>query len=423
MKATVEPGRPEGVVTAPPSKSITQRACAAALLHHGNTVIHNAGSSLDEQAALRIIKQLGATVVREDGNIRIMSHGVNPVSDTIDCGESGLAARLFIPIAALSDKPITVSGSGTLLQRPLGLLDGILPELHVQMAGTNGHLPVLIRGPLVPRDISIDGSESSQFISGILFALCYAQQTPLLTLNVTDPKSTPYLDLTIDVLRKAGYHIEHDRYETFRLHQVAQRPTELELEVEADWSGAAAMLVAGALAGEVTVKEMHPDSRQADKAVLSVLENVGASVTWQGNSVTASRANLMSFEFDATDCPDLFPVLAILAACCRGESYIKGVHRLFTKESNRAESISEMLENFDVPYSIEDDTLAITGVKRLSGTIIDAHNDHRIVMAAAIGALRAGSRVDIVGAEAVNKSYPAFFNDLVLCGAKCNFSS
>jgi 3-phosphoshikimate 1-carboxyvinyltransferase len=130
---------------------------------------------------------------------------------------------------------------------------------------------------------------------------------------------------------------------------------------------------------------------------------------------------MVSFEFDATDCPDLFPVLSVLAACCRGESYIRGVHRLFTKESNRAESIGEMLENFDVPYAIEDDTLAITGVKKLRGTVIDAHNDHRIAMAAAIGALRAGSRVDIVGAEAVNKSYPAFFNDLQLCGARCNF--
>jgi 3-phosphoshikimate 1-carboxyvinyltransferase len=145
----------------------------------------------------------------------------------------------------------------------------------------------------------------------------------------------------------------------------------------------------------------------------------GAGIEQGENSVTVKKAQLKGFELDATHSPDLFPILAILAACCQGESYINGIHRLHHKESNRVESIAEMLQNFDVPFSLEGDSFCITGVKKLQGTVIDSYSDHRIVMAAAIGALRANGPVDILEAESVNKSYPGFFSSLSLCGINC----
>ena len=413
MKATINPGSIRGTLIAPPSKSMTQRAYAGALIHKGTTTIHCKGNSEDEQAVLGIIKQLGARIKDQKDNIIIIeSNGVVPVSDTLHCRESGLAARLFMPIAALSEKDITITGEGSLMGRPMGLYTGLLPELNVII--TNGHLPVHVKGPLEAADIIIDGSDSSQFLSGILFAFCAAQTKPLITIGVHDLKSKPYVDMTIAVLHKFGYNVSHMDYHTFYLQRNEEKlPSDaLDITIDGDWSSAAFLLVAGAIAGEITITGLIDNQLQADSGILKVLKEAGAEIKQDEGSITVKQNHLRAFEFDATDCPDLFPVLAILAACCRGESYIKGVHRLFNKESNRAESIGEMLENFDVPYSMEDDSFCITGVRKLQGTVINGHNDHRIVMAAAIGALRASGPVDITGAEAVNKSYPGFFEDL-----------
>jgi 3-phosphoshikimate 1-carboxyvinyltransferase len=424
MKATIEPGFISGNISVPPSKSMTQRAFAGALLHKGKTIIHNSGNSEDELAALDIIQQLGAKVIADSrGFIEIESNGVIPVSDTINCGESGLAARLFIPIAALSNTPITITGTGSLLYRPMGLYTGLLPELNVTISNTGGHLPVHIKGPLIPLDIAIDGSDSSQFLSGILFAFCYAQAQLLITIKVHELKSKPYIDMTLDVLKKFGHSVSHNDYTEFYLHSTSQKIDDkvIDITIDGDWSSAAFFLVAGAIAGEFVVSGLTDNQLQADSALLTVLKEVGAEVSVTDNIVTVRKDRLFAFEFDATDCPDLFPILAILAACCKGESYIKGVHRLFSKESNRAESISEMLENFGVSFSLEDDSLCITGGWQLQGTVIDSYHDHRIAMAAAIGALKANGPVDILHAEAVSKSYPEFFKTLALCGGKCNF--
>ncbi len=422
MKATIEPSAVSGSVTAPPSKSMTQRAYAAALLHKGRTVIHGAGTSDDERAAYEVIQQLGArTTARTAEQTDMISEGVLPESQVINCGESGLAARLFTPIAAISGDKITIEGTGSLLSRPMQGFDEVLSGLGVTINGFNGYLPLTIQGPLQARSVHVDASSGSQFLSGILFALSGAIREPV-TITVTDLKSKPYIDMTLDVLRHFGKPIKHDNYCRFDIDPALfTQKGDVEITVEADWSSAAGLLVAGAIAGNVTVRGLNSMSAQADRAILDVLKMAGAAVTIKGDEVSVQKSELQAFEFDATDCPDLFPILAIFAACCEGESYIKGVHRLYHKESNRAESITEMLMNFDVPFSVEDDSLCINGVDELQGTVIESFNDHRIVMAAAVGALRAGSRVDIMDADAVSKSYPDFFKDLVLCGGKCIF--
>ena len=242
-----------------------------------------------------------------------------------------------------------------------------------------------------------------------------------MVITVSDLTSKPYIDLTLDVLSQFGKHISHNNYKEFRIDPSLFRIIDVvEIRIEADWSSAAALLVAGAIGGSVTIENLRLDSTQSDKVILDVLRSAGAEIIIEERTITVKCAPLRAFEFDATHCPDLFPVLAILAACCNGESTISGVHRLFNKESNRAESISEMLENFAVPFSLEDDSLCITGVRKLQGTVIDAYHDHRIVMAAAVGALRASGPVDILHAGAVNKSYPGFFDDLIACGVRCS---
>ena len=428
MQATIKPGNISGSVAAPASKSITQRVYAGALLRSGKTLVQGAGSSGDELAALGVIKALGAAVSAADGVQTIISNGIDKQTGVlhhnataIHCGESGLCARLFMPIAALSDRTITITAEGSLLTRPMHIVAKVLPQLGVAVTTTNGCLPATVSGKLAPGDIAIDGSQGSQFLSGLLFAYCFAHRGAH-TITVQDLKSKPYIDMTLAVLKQFGYTVTHNNYTQFCIgaNDFYKPVDDMVVTVEGDWSSAAYFLVAGAIAGSIKVKGLVNNSVQADSALLPLLQSIGAKVAWEDGMLCVQSSRLRAFDFDATDCPDLFPVLAILAACCEGESSIKGVRRLFHKESNRAESIAEMLENFAVPYAMEDDTLYITGVRKLQGTVIDSYHDHRIAMAAAIGALRAGGPVDILHASAVRKSYPGFFEDLISCGVNCN---
>jgi len=422
MQATINSGNISGSLAAPPSKSATQRAFAGALLHKGKTVINNAGRSQDDVAALGIIQSLGATVVEHSNDVlEITSNGIAPTGPEINCHQSGLCARLFTPIAALASCAITVKGEGSLLHRPMHGFNEVLPLLGVSVSAFNGFLPCTVQGPMQPKSAMMNAESGSQFLSGLLFALSSCAHEPL-SIKVSGLKSKPYIDLTLDMLKRFGKPIAHHDDKEFFIYPAlfTYTPT-VTIDVEADWSSAAYLLVAGAIACSITVSHLNIDSAQADRAILDVLEQTGAHVLINTDGITVTKSRLRAFELDATHCPDLFPVLAILAACCDGESEIKGLHRLFHKESNRAESISEMLENFAVPFSLSDDSLFVTGVRKLQGTVIDSYHDHRIAMAAAIAALRANSPVDIMHAEAVNKSYPGFFDDLISCGVKCTF--
>lgn len=417
MYAIINPGSIDGSIKVPASKSMMQRACAAALLHKGKTVIYNPGKSEDDKAALRIIEQLGATISFKDDAIEIVSAGINPANE-INCGESGLSARLFTPIAAFCNTPTTINGSGSLIKRPMDTIFELLPQLGVSVSTEGNRLPATLQGPLRVQDISIDGSVSSQFLSGLLFAYSYGATSPV-TINVSNLKSKPYIDLTLDVLKQFGKIIRHDNYQSFYIDPANfTSQDEVHITIEGDWSSAAPLMAAAALAGKLKLYGLNPESSQADKAVLEVLQKAYANVIVTEEYIEVKKATpLYPFEFDATHCPDLFPVVAILAACCHGESHIKGVHRLFYKESNRIVSIGDMLQALGAFFSIENDDLVIEGQQRLDYATIDSYRDHRIVMAATAGALRAKGYVVITEAEAVSKSYPDFFADLQSVGA------
>lgn len=399
MQAIVSPGKISGTLTPPASKSLMQRACAAALLHHGHTTIYNYGISEDDKAALRIIEQLGAQVSFAGDSISINSMGIQPITNKIDCGESGLSARLFIPIAALHHRPIQITGHGSLLNRPFDVYADVLPQLGVQVTGSK--LPMTVNGPLQPKDITIDGSVSSQFLSGLLFAFSYSATAPIV-ITVNGLNSKPYIDMTLDVLQRFGKQIHHDNYHKFYINTQTTTSGDIEINIEADWSAAANFIVAKGIGHTISINNLNYDSLQADRAILQV--------------VNEQRT---AFNFDATDCPDLIPILSVYAAYCSGTSTIQGMNRLVHKESNRVESITHMLQALGVSHSLQGNTLEVTGGRPLQSCTVNGYNDHRIVMAAAIAALGAAGDVTINDAQAVAKSYPDFFKHLSSLGAKC----
>lgn len=386
-----------------------QRVCAAAYLHRGRTTILNPGVSEDDRAAIDIIRQLGACVDEEDG-LMVVTGGTNQhLASELNCGESGLSARLFTPIAALHAQPVLISGTGSLPKRPMHFFAEVLPKLGVRLPGFSGHIPFTVQGPLSPGDITVQGALSSQFISGLLFAYT-AAATRKVSICVENPVSTPYIDLSILVLELFGKPIRQTGHHLFEIDPASfSSPEQLTVTVEGDWSSAAFWIAAASLCGSIELKGLAEDSRQADRAIVSLLQSAGADLRWQGGELVVRQAALSGFEADLTDCPDLFPVLAVLAASCKGRSVLKGVQRLAHKESDRAQSISELLSLLQVSHTLEGDLLTIEGKEGFPPFSYSIPHDHRMAMAAALAALKAAGPVSLGNTEAVAKSYPSFW--------------
>ncbi len=402
-----------------------QRACAAALVARGGiSVIHNPGHSNDDKAALDIIRRLGAVIDRDGDSLAIVGNGVYPMSDEINCGESGLSIRMFTPLVALSDKEIIVNGTGSLATRPMDFFDAILPQLGVQVRSQEGKLPLAIKGPLQPKNIEIDGSLSSQFLTGLLMAYAAADAKGV-SIKVKNLKSRPYIDLTLQVMKDFGLKMPQNRnYESFyfapapHTSPVAMR----EYTVEGDWSGGAFLLVAGAVAGDIMVKGLDIYSTQADKAILQALSACGAGLSMQDGLIEVRSMPLKAFHFNATDCPDLFPPLVALAAYCKGTTAIEGVGRLAHKESNRALTLQQEFGKMGVEIVLQDDLMLVKGGGGLNGAEVHSHHDHRIAMACAVAALKAKGSTIIEEANAIDKSYPDFYAHIASLGANVSLN-
>lgn len=417
MIVTIQPSTVSGNINAPTSKSSMQRACAAALLHHGQTTIHNPGKSNDDLAALEVIKNLGASITETENNLVISSNGIRPTSNQMNCGESGLGIRMFAPIAAISNEEIIINGSGSLLTRPMDFFDEIFPKLEINIKSNKGKLPIQIKGPLQPKNITIDGSLSSQFLTGLLMAYGKAATEPV-TINVINLKSKPYIDLTLQVMKDFGYEIINNSYESFLISPVnSKTPTEIQYTVEGDWSGGAFLLVAGAIAGNITVSGLDTYSTQADKAILQALVDCGSTISIQEKQIdialpSVGAEGLKPFHFNATDCPDLFPPLVALAAYCNGTSVIEGVSRLAHKESDRGVTLQEEFGKMGIEIILQDDLMLVKGGTGINSATVHSHHDHRIAMACAVAGLKASGEIIIEEAEAINKSYPNFYEHL-----------
>ncbi len=439
MKVTIQPSTLVGNILAPASKSSMQRACAAALVRKGKSIIHNPGVSNDDKAALSIIKEMGCEWTFENEYLIIDSsnatiHSPNTIHHSpltaINCGESGLSIRMFTPIVALSNQSITINGTGSLLTRPMDFFDEILPLLSVEVKSNAGKLPLEVKGPLQANNISIDGSLSSQFLTGLLMAFSASLQLPPkegeqepVTIKVNNLKSKPYVDLTLEVMKQFGLNVPvNTNYESFTfnnsaIHQSAN--SSINYTVEGDWSGAAFLLVAGAIASptKICIKGLDVFSTQADKAILQALMDSGCTISIQPELIevglpASGLQGLKAFQFNATDCPDLFPPLVALASFCNGTSVIEGVSRLAHKESNRGLTLQEEFKKLGIKIVLQDDLMLIHGGTGVKGATVHSRHDHRIAMACAVAALNANAEVIIEDADAINKSYPNFYEHI-----------
>ena len=426
----------------PASKSFAQRAILAAALAEGTSHLSGYTPCEDSENAIRAARALGAQVEEADGVLSITGAALEPGQLSVDelfAGESGLLARLLIPLlAVLSPRPVRLSGENSLLRRPLSDAHDIMAAFGVRLypeniasRRTDCYLPLTVAGPLLPGRADIPGRGGSQLISGLLCALPLAADKSVLYVN--EPRSLPYLFITVDVLRHFGIRIgsEMEGGEDFLQSQDwnlctgvnfqikgSQHYQAADFTLEADWSAAAPFLVAGALFGDVTLTGLDSGSLQADLSILDILTQAGASLSQLDNgAIHIQRAPLNAFRADLTHCPDLFPVVAVLAAFCPGQSELIGVERLRYKETDRASAIAETLSAMGVELRLRENSLLLKGIslsqRLLEGKLLRAghypsYGDHRMVMALSVAALGADGPVTTDNPSCVSKSFPAF---------------
>ena len=407
MKKTVSASSVCAVLDAPASKSYAQRAVAAALLADGTSELHRMDLCDDTEAALEVARRLGADICFNGRHCAIKG-GLNPQSATLNIGESGLSTRLFTPIAALCTYPMTITGHGSILNRPIVAMEEPLRGLGAVVSSKEGFLPVDIQGPLCGGDITVDGAHGSQFLTGLLMSLPLAKNDS--TIRVQNLASKPYIDMTIEVAKAFGIELSHENYELFYVRG-GQSYVPAVYAVEGDWSSASCLLVAGAVAGGITINNLNPNSLQADQALVYALERAGAMIESDGNTYHVKKKKLRAFEFDATDCPDLFPALVALAANCEGHTVLKGTKRLTHKESDRARTLADVFGALGIRVDLSEEDAMIVEGGAITGGEVSSHNDHRIAMAAAVAGLTASGPVVIDNADAVSKSYPGFWDD------------
>ncbi|MCL5991772.1 MAG: 3-phosphoshikimate 1-carboxyvinyltransferase [Bacteroidetes bacterium] len=405
----------QGHIDAPASKSMTIRALAAASLSPGESIISDYSTCDDALAALDIIKALGSEINKNEKIIKVIGgkiHNIGKDSSTssrmtLNCRESAFCLRLFSAIASVYALAFELVAEKSLLQRRTKYIDDVLIELGAECITNNGYPPIKIQGHLIGGNIKLDGSNSSQFLSGLLFSLPLAKNDS--TIEVTNLKSKPYIDLTMDVLSKFGIEIQNENYELFKI-KGEQSYSPANLKIEGDWSCASNFLVAGAINGEIEIGNLRLDSLQGDKAIIDLLSDIGAEVTPSDNTIKVCSKELRQFEFDAGDRPDLVPILTVLGCFCEGESIISDISRLTGKESSRAEIIAKELNSLGAKIKLDEDCLRIEK-SLLHGGNVNSHGDHRIAMALAVAGLSVSETVIIENVECVSKSYPDFWED------------
>ncbi len=411
---SVMPSEVNGRVIAPPSKSYTQRAIALALLAEGRTVLQDVSLAQDALTCMKIASSLGAKLQLEGKSLAV-EPAKAPLERTLDCGESGLCLRMFSAIAALFPGRFVLTASKTLRRRPVDMIEKPLARLGVKVLTNNGFPPVEVEGPLAGGKVEVDGSLTSQFLTGLLIALPKAPEDSIV--RVKNLKSKPYVEMTLFLVEKFGGRIIKDpNLKLFRIPG-SQSYIGMKVQIEGDWSGASFLLVAGATAGKVEVGNLPYPSLQADSAIVPVLEKIGAKVKVKKDSIEVEKGELKPFRFNVENCPDLFPPLMCLAACCNGVSVITGLRRLKYKESSRAEVLYSEFKKLGVKIRKEEDFMEIEGGV-IKGGQVSSHGDHRIAMAAAIAGINSIKGVSIAGWESIRKSYPSFFEDLKKIGVK-----
>lgn len=408
---------PNGTVNVPPSKSDVHRAIICAAMANGVSRISPVALSNDIKATIGCIKALGADAVLENNVLTV--DGTNMYKNKtalLDCGESGSTLRFFIPIAAVGNINATFVGKGKLPQRPIGIFTEALPKAGT-VCKTEGGLPLEIKGQLKSGIFEIPGNVSSQFITGLLLALPILEGDSEIVL--TSPlESVGYIAMTIRTMKQFGVNIQAT--EKGWHIKGGQSYKTCDYTTDGDWSQAAFFMVLGAVSGKVTVKGVAKDSTQGDKKCAEILARFGAKVTQLDNEVTVEKWELKAITIDASQIPDLVPVLSVCAAFAEGTTKIINAERLRIKECDRLKATAELLNNLGGKVKELSDGLEITGVSSLKGGNVNGYNDHRIVMSAAVCAARSDEDITATFAMSINKSYPDFYIDYNSIGGKAN---
>lgn len=427
-KLTILPTPLHGTVKIPPSKSMSHRYLIGAALSGEETLVRNLQFSKDIEATLRVMENLGVRFDRKeeaDGTftVRVRGNGrdFRLTDPEFQCNESGSTLRFLIPLLLLLDQEARVLGKGKLAERPLGVYYDLLDERGIAYSTREGGcLPLVLaqgRRTLEPGVFRVRGDVSSQFITGLLFAL------PLLDgesrIEVTTPlESRPYVDLTIKALADYGVVIGNQDYRTFTIPG-GQHYRGGDYTVEGDYSQLAFFAVAGAIGSHpLTCTGLDKSSLQGDKAIVEILERMGARIEDIPGGYVFHPSRTQGAVIDIKECPDLVPALCVLASLSEGETRIINGERLKIKESNRLESTSRELIKLGADIEILEDSLRIHGVDALEGGAVDSWNDHRVAMSLGIASQRAKGPVILTGAGSVSKSYPGFWEDFKKLGGR-----
>lgn len=420
------PSSLKGEVRIPPSKSMSHRAIIAAGLSNGISNIDNIAFSDDIIATLEGMKAFGIEsentgIDPEYETSRLTIKGnekMNVLKDEIDCKESGSTLRFLIPMAGLLGEKITFIGRGKLIERPLDTYYKIFNEQNIQYTNKEGKLPLSIEGKLKPGIFHMKGNISSQFITGLLFVLPMLDGDSKIVIT-TELESKGYVDLTLDILNKFHIQVQNNNYQEFII-KGNQKYIPRDYRVEGDFSQAAFWIVAGILGRGIKCSDLNINSLQGDKRILDIVKEMGAAISVQDNFVQVAKSDTNGIVIDASQCPDLVPILATLGALSKGSTKIINAARLRIKESDRLKAMATELNKLGADVVELEDGLEINGKEELKGGVVDSWNDHRIAMALAIASIKCTEPVTITNSDAVKKSYPRFWQDFKSLGGKIN---
>ncbi len=409
------PNEIQGQINIPPSKSLSHRALICASLAKGKSIITNIMFSDDIKATMNALTQLGAEFEIDGDTVTVtgtrrLRYNNNPVN----CNESGSTIRFLIPLFSLTNKKITFVGKESLIQRPQSIYQEIFDHDENQFEIQEKSL--VVKGSIKPRNYFLEGDVSSQFFSGLMFSLPLLEEDSKIFITST-LESKSYIDLTIQTLELFG--VEVQEIENGYFIRGNQQYTPANYRIEGDFSQAAFFLVGGAIGGAIKIDNLNHDSKQGDLAIIDIIKNMKGKVIYTENGFVTDQSTLYGTTIDLSDCPDLGPIVALLGALAKGQTTLTNINRLRLKESDRVESTVNTLSQLGANIKIQDEEIIIHGKNSLKGGVtVDSYNDHRIAMMAAIASTRCKEEITITRANAVNKSYPHFFEDLKQVGGK-----
>lgn len=421
MNVRIKPGLLKGDLVVPPSKSLSHRAIIAAALSKGRSVISNILFSKDILATIDAIKAIGANVIQENDRLIIEGKGyVERVSDVIDSNESGSTVRFMIPIALTCDKEITFVGKNNLVNRPLDAFLEIFGKQKIKYKKEKDtYLPLKVFNGIKPGCFEIAGDVSSQFITGLLYALPLLKEDSKIIIT-TPLESKGYIDLTIDMLKLFGIEITNNNYEEF-LIKGNQTYKAHDYQVEGDFSQSAFFLVADLFGSNVNLLAMNQDSLQGDKKIIDDIKAFGGKIEFKNGVLKALPTKTKGATIDFSQSPDLGPAIAVLGCLSKGTTEFINASRLRIKECDRITCVKEELEKVGALIVENPDGMVIEGVDTIKGGILNSHNDHRLRMAFAVLATKASDDIIITNAECVSKSFPNFFEVFESLGGKISY--